>query len=422
VLALLGTCPAFGKPRPAQSSHTGKSYLEDTSFDQSEDGEAFQLLPLNNATTANQQPEQQPEQQISNTLPAQPAQFIYRLPQSSHSGSPHSRSPSTLLLPATAENQPLRSDDVPPTISQRATRINTRIPLEALDSVLEVRSRLESPQIPSLFTIENKKESFELSLRQVMTRSPQSEFSLAFGFSHRDDALPARPPGPPSRSSSNAIFSSPPAPQPNSANSNIRTGTLSFSQNYRRRDPSGQWLVRSRFDLGTELASPPPQQNTDSESISWTGFLERTQALNNNNNLILRLATQLTPSHLSGPHQFKMKTRGFEQFEREARPAEISGDSGVHFHLENQMILAHHQETQRPLLTLVPFMGLGYAWGQGDPNRQSQQFLGQTGIGLSVEPVAGFDIGLNYLANWGDLRPNADTHNVYAMLGYRVRW
>lgn len=487
LLSVLSFCwvqPALGAPFLERESLLEKEALEKKDEERHapnsatnpewvpiESEQAFQLLPLTQATVTDLQ---RPDAAFVRVL-SQPSGPPGR---PSHRRRPNSppRQPRSSVQQPTIEPPTQSGENSPGMLSQQSTRINARVPIVNPDSVLEVRSRSEVPHSPSVFIVENRKESFELLLRQVINRSPQSEFSLTFGFAHRDEALPSRPPGPPpgpsrlpteaprnrplppTASQRPAAFQQPPTPQqqnssnrrlrppmasppnasdasilppngptagplsPSPASSGIRTGTLLFSQNYRQKDASGRWLVRSQFSVGAELASTPPQQNSDSQFISWVGLLERTQDLNNNNNLTLRLETQLTPSHMSGPHQFKMKTRGFEQFERDERPAEISGDNGVHLHLENQMVLVHRQETQSPLLTLVPFVGLGYAWGQGNPNRPNQQFLGRTGIGLSVQPVTGLDIGLNYLVNWGDLQPDADTQNAYATVGYQAQW
>ena len=204
--------------------------------------------------------------------------------------------------------------------------------------------------------------------------------------------------------------------------SDVRTGVLVFSQDYRQRDRSGSWVMRSQFNLGTDLANTSAQQSADSQFVSWLTRLERTQVLNEDNRLSLQLATQLSPHNLLPPHQFKMRQRGFEQFDREGKPTDISGDNGMRFRLENQMTLSQASNTDTPLLTLIPFIDSGYAWGQGNPVRPQQQFLGRTGLGLLVQPLLGFDIELNYLMNWGDLRTGSSTHNVYVTFGYQTLW
>ena len=467
LIGFFGGTSASANPSLERTSRLERSRLTNSEIGLSENHQASQLLPLANAAF-NEAPIEHPANTNFLVRPPRPPA---RSPQHSPPRTPPSKRP--------AENLPPNPSHTPSLLSEKVTRINARVPMEALDSTLEIRGRSESPQVPSIFIVEDRKESFELSMRHVVSRSPQSEFSLSFGFVHRDESLPNRPPGPPPAGSNGEIppplsnreqpspsplspsadsapprrppngrpLPPPPSPSANPAatptevaaispssnrpparpavpasNYGIRTGTLLFSQNYRQGDSSGRWLMRSQFNLGTELASAPPQQNSSSQFMSWTGFLERTQVLNDSNNLMLRLETQLSPSNLLGPHQFKMKTRGFEQFERESRPSEISGNNGIRLRFEDRMILTHHSRTQAPLLTLIPFVDLGYAWGQGDPNRSAQQFLGRTGLGLSVQPLTGLDIGLDYFFNWGDLRADADTQSVYAVVGYETQW
>ncbi|MEM9089734.1 MAG: hypothetical protein AAGC93_13425 [Cyanobacteria bacterium P01_F01_bin.53] len=215
-----------------------------------------------------------------------------------------------------------------------------------------------------------------------------------------------------------------PLGQPPNAPSNtaMRTGEVQFSQNYRQRDRGGQWLARSQFNLGTELTDSPSPMGADSQFFSWLGRLERTQAISHDQQLTLQLDTQLSPNNLLPPHQFKMKDRRFNSFEREARPTEISGNNGIRFRLEDRMIVLSDRTSNASIVSLIPFVDLGYAWGQGNRQRPNQQFLGRTGLGLLVEPLTGLDIQVDYLTYWGDLSAEAQTQDVYVMFGYQNEW
>ncbi|MEL6552076.1 MAG: hypothetical protein AAFQ63_01245 [Cyanobacteria bacterium J06621_11] len=225
----------------------------------------------------------------------------------------------------------------------------------------------------------------------------------------------------------------------------MRTGILQFTQNYRHRDERGQWLLRSQFNLGTELASGPAQMNSDAQFFSWTGRMGRTQVIGDRNHLVLQLETQLSPSNLLPPHQFKTKDRQFSGFEREGRPSEISGNNGIRLRLENQITLVQNNrhlaeslaakqghssrgssEQNRNnsglAIVLIPFVDLGHTWGQGNPQRPSQQFLGRAGVGLSVEPLPGLNVQLDYLAYWGDVQAGRDDQDLYVTLGYQTAW
>ena len=93
----------------------------------------------------------------------------------------------------------------------------------------------------------------------------------------------------------------------------MSTGVLAFAQGYRQRDRYGQWLARSQFNLGTELADSPTLMNADAQFFSWTGRLERTQSLSADNQLTLQLESQLSPNNLLPPHQFKVKNQGIDK-------------------------------------------------------------------------------------------------------------
>ena len=214
----------------------------------------------------------------------------------------------------------------------------------------------------------------------------------------------------------------------------MRTGTIFFAQTFRARDRTGRWRAQSQLNLGTELAASPEMMGADAQFISWTGRLERTQILNSNHQLTALLETQLSPSNLLPPHQFKTHMRGYEQFDRSARPEEINGNNGIRFQLSDRIALLHRSASDtghRPqrrnaednaIVALIPFLDLSYSWGQGNPLRATQQFLGRTGVGLSLRPFSELGIDVNYFLNWGDLLEDEDTQNIYVLLGYETTW
>ena len=219
-----------------------------------------------------------------------------------------------------------------------------------------------------------------------------------------------------------ALGTVPPRPSAPMASSQVmRTGVVKFAQNYRRRDRAGQWLVRSQFNLGTELANSPEAMGADSQFFSWAGTVERAQRIGNNHQLALRLETQLSPNSLLPMHQFKTKDRRFELFDRSARPNEISGNNGMRLYLEDNMVLLRDRRKD-PLFSLVPFFDAGYTWGQRNSNRASQQFLGRSGLGVVFEPLQGLNIRYDYLAYWGDLDASSHRQDQYLTLTYRTRW
>ncbi|MEL6815238.1 MAG: hypothetical protein AAFP03_10555 [Cyanobacteria bacterium J06598_3] len=340
-----------------------------------------------------------------------------------------------------------------PVANQRGDRISHRLPITPLASTLDVRAQSESFQTLEIFDTEVEKESFAVSLRRPFNRTRQSEFFLSLGFAYRNESRRTPPIGagslppfllspsplvgsrpaaplnpPPSRrpapaSGQNTPFTeTTPSNAPPNTSSAMSTGVLEFAQGYRQRDRYGQWLARSQFNLGTELASSPAPMNADAQFFSWLGRLERTQSIGNDHQLTLQLESQLSPNGLLPPHQFKMKDRRFEGFSREARPADISANNGLRLRLEDRMVMLRNPTTSTPIIALTPFVDVGYAWGQSNARRPGEQFLGRTGLGLSVSPLSGFDIQIDYLSQWGDLSADDDTQNVYVTLGYQADW
>ena len=335
-----------------------------------------------------------------------------------------------------------------PKDNQRGDRISHRLPMDALDAMLEVRAQSESFQTLQIFDTQEEKESFTFALRRPFNRTRQSEFFWSLGFAYRNESPPAPPASPErqppatlatklppprpalTRLASDAISQAatgrqnPPltGPPPSSTSQEMSTGVLAFAQGYRQRDRYGQWLARSQFNLGTELADSPTLMNADAQFFSWTGRLERTQSLSADNQLTLQLESQLSPNNLLPPHQFKVKNQGLENFAREARPANISGNNGIRLRLEDRMTLLRNSDTSASVITVVPFFDLGYTWGQGNPQKSNQQLLGRIGLGLSVQPWPGLDIQVDYLTHWGDVSTSDNDQDVYVTFGYQTDW
>ncbi|MEO1619405.1 MAG: hypothetical protein AAFU53_00075 [Cyanobacteria bacterium J06632_3] len=375
---------------------------------------------------------------------------------------------------ASARERAVSEGGVSPEVSQAYTlmseqesdRIRHRLPIDAIHSMLEVRAESDDLQTLQIFEIEEQeKDAFTFSLRRPLVRTAQSEFSLSLGLSYLDESLgsiPSQPqlpsppppgerfppPGEPSppprngpeltRSQSVALPNPPAGPNPPAAmatadsiqSDSMHTGVFQFSQNYRSHDRGGQWSMRSQFNLGTELANSPDAMNADAQFFSWTGRLERTQHLNDNNQLTLQLETQLSPNNLLPPHQFKMKDRQFDVFERDARPSQIAGNNGIRVRLADRVALVQDisdgseqgRRQAAPILALIPFVDLGYAWGQSNPGMQIEQFLGRAGLGLSVQPSPELNIQIDYLNYWGDLQPGDSTQDLYMTFSYRHAW
>ena len=199
----------------------------------------------------------------------------------------------------------------------------------------------------------------------------------------------------------------------------MRTSVLHFAQAYRQQDTTGQWDLRSQFSLGTELSDLASDRNSDAQFISWSGKIQRSQALGTDNLLTVLLETQLSPNNLLSPYQFKMDDRQFSGFNQSDRPANIFGNSGLRFRMDDRITIAHHQ--QKPLATIIPFVELGYAWGRANA-QTNNQFLGRTGLGVLIEPINGLDIQLDYLTQWGDLSANDSIDSLYVTVGYETQW
>ena len=412
------------------------------------------------------------EPALANSPASSPANSPANSPADSPADSPdHPNKGATSSAPPREHNASDRSLAA----QQDSDRIRHTLPIESINARLEVNAQSETLRTLQIHDSDKEKDAFGLSLRHVVSRTPASEFSLSLGFSYLDESLlppPAasrQPPstnllapaaseasarlGPPRENSSGGPPQPPHTQSPNNRPSDpqadslppsrssrplppspsdagvIQTGIVHFSQNYRQRDQSGQWLVRSQFNLGTELASSPAHMNTDTQFFSWTSRIERTQRLNENNQLTLQLDTQLSPNNLLPPHQFKTKDRQFNDFERAGRPSQIAGNSGIRLRLEDRIALlqsrshaTHRGRSTEPIVALIPFVDLGYTWGQSNPAIRDQRFFGRAGLGLSMQPIPGLNVQIDYLTYWGDLPANGNEQDLYMTLEYQERW
>ncbi len=187
---------------------------------------------------------------------------------------------------------------------------NYRVPLNAMNGTLQLRTSFSNNKVIQdpfkTFDIRGESELYEISYRQPLVRSPQTEFALLLGFTLQNGQTFtfARP----------TPFGFGPDSQGNS-----RTRVIKFGQDYSQRDTQGAWSLRSLFSFGigafdaTTNASPVP----DGKFFSWLGQIQRVQRLSNNNIFITQLETQLTPDGLLPSQQFVIgggqSVRGYRQ-------------------------------------------------------------------------------------------------------------
>ena len=275
------------------------------------------------------------------------------------------------------------------------------VPLNAMDGTLQAR------YLPSSFDlidselaalgVEGSSNTYEFTYRQPLIRKPNEELALSLGFRRRTGETLI----------SDVVIDS------------TRTSVFQFSQDYLRRDRKGAWGLRSQFNLGTGLfnATDRADGEADGQFFSWLGQVQRAQALNRNNLLLLQGSLQLTPDSLLGADQFIVggasSVRGYSQNAR-------FGDNGLRASLENRTTLDRNDDGS-PAIQVAPFIDTATVWNTG-ANTSDQNFLLGTGIGLITNLVDNVQARLDVAVPLVKLSESGDSNQdvfLYFNMDYR---
>ncbi len=363
--------------------------------------------------------------------------------------------------------------------------------LSLANNRLQIRGETSLASQMELEIDDTQKSTYEIRLRRALVRSPQQEFALSLGFQYLDEETLAPPGGvpplpplqpssrspgltptrptppnpltfstaittpagtpvqpaaaqvalraapsatsPPTRQSEQSEqLSSAPSPLPPAPAfpSEQRTSVIQFGQDYTHRDNAGMWKVSSRLDVGTGLldATAASGNRADGQFWGWGGRIERSQQLNRDHRLTIRLNSQLTGDRLLTPHKFKVgkapKIPGF-------RSRGVEGDSGIQLMVEDRMTVLRHRFDSSPLLQLAPLMEVGYVWSQPSettqpgPVRASSHFLATAGFGLFLTPTPQSRLGINlrmpvlYKNSLGETEAEEGLSTTFS---YQARW
>jgi len=287
------------------------------------------------------------------------------------------------------------------------------IPLNPMEGTLQVQGTWEQNRIPLApgFDITSNSQTYSLSFRQPLTRTPQEEFALSLGFDYENGQtfIGDQP------------FGFGLGPDPDTGIS--RTAVVRFGQDYVSRDEQGAWSVRSRFSLGTSLfgATVNPDPIPDGQFISWLGQAQRVQRLSDDHLLIVSADVQLTPNPLLPSEKFVI---GGAQTVRGYRQNLLGGDNGFRVSVEDRITL-NRDEAGLPTLQLAPFVDMGSVWNVGsNPNPVPVQgFLASLGLGLIWEPQPRLNLRVDYglpLIGTSNRGNTWQEQGIYFQLGYRL--
>jgi hemolysin activation/secretion protein len=282
--------------------------------------------------------------------------------------------------------------------------LSYQLPINPMNGTVLLRFAPDNYRITSrppgfdALDIQGNAETYELSFRQPLVRSPREEFALSIGFSHRDGETLIN----------------------DFLVDNSTTSVIKFGQDYTRRDLRGAWSLRSQLSFGTGLLNATSGSDPDGQFFSALGQIQRVQIINPDNLLIVQADVQLTPDPLLSSQQFVIgggqSLRGYRQNVR-------AGDNGFRLSIEDRITLARNA-TGASIFQLRPFVDVGTVWNMGRSRPLPRQtFLVGAGVGFLWEPITNLNMRFDYALPLVDLRDrgeNAQGQGIYFSVNYQL--
>ena len=217
--------------------------------------------------------------------------------------------------------------------------------------------------------IEADSETYQLTFRQPIVLKPNTEFALGLTASRRE-------------SQTSILGENFPLSRGANSRGETKLSTISFFQDWVKREDNSVFAARSEFNLGLDAFDATVNNSgPDSRFFSWQGQAQFVQRLDNNNTLLLmRGNVQLTPDELVGLEQFGLgglqSVRGYRQ---DARLT----DNGVLGAVELRLPISWISNNNRRI-SVVPFVDGGVGWNNGDDDTPTPNALASVGLGLQA--------------------------------------
>lgn len=225
-------------------------------------------------------------------------------------------------------------------------------------------------------------QTYSLSFRQPIIRTPNTEFALSL----TGDLRPSQ----------TFIFDNEPysftiGPE----NGESRLSVIRFTQDWVDRNrPKRVLAARSRFSVGVSAFDATVNNTgTDGRFFSWLGQFQWIQALNEERDatLIANFTTQLTDDSLLPIEQFSIggfgTVRGYPTNQRVA-------DNGIVSSLEVRLPIV--RDPDFGLVQLAPFFDIGTVWNNGNDASVSPSTLAGIGLGLRWQLGSQFTARLDW--------------------------
>jgi hemolysin activation/secretion protein len=232
--------------------------------------------------------------------------------------------------------------------------------------------------------ITSETQTYGVSLRQPLTRSPNQEFTLGLGLDirRRRTFLDGEP------------YSFSVGVENGQSNATV----LRFSQDWVKRDAQSVLASRSQFNLGIDAFDATINDTgTDGQFLIWQGQFQWVKQLSPRVLFIARVGGQFTADSLLSLEKFSLggvsTVRGYEE-------NQLVTDSGVLGTLELSIPVTKNPNT----LQLNPFIEFGTGWNNDEPNPEKSTIAS---VGLGMDWAIGG--GLVFNADYG--LPLVDVNN-----------
>jgi len=215
--------------------------------------------------------------------------------------------------------------------------------------------------------ITSDSESFAVSLRQPMYRTPNTEFALELTGEHRINQT--------------ELSGQPFSFSPGAENGESKVTVIRFAQEWVRRDERHVIALRSVFNFGTPWvdATDHAAMEPDGQYFAWQGQVQYVRRLGDTSGqAIVRLNTQIADDALLSLEQMSI---GGVNTVRGYRENQLVRDNAVIVSGELRLPIIQDDSGQ-PIVQLAPFVDFGHGWNTHAPH--SDQHIGSAGLGVLV--------------------------------------
>ena len=257
--------------------------------------------------------------------------------------------------------------------------IGYSLPVNAMDGTLGFRYSNSDTKIVEdefeEFDIESETETFSLSFRQPVVRSPQRELALGVSLDLRDRQTFLQ--GEPFSFSIGA------------EEGESKVTVLRFFQDWVDRGAKRVLAARSQFNVGIDAFDATINDTgTDGQFFAWQGQFQWVQQLSPRTLLIARIGTQLTTDSLLSLEQFSIggadTVRGYQE-------NQLVTDNGILGSVEVRIPLT----ADPSVLQLTPFFDIGTGWNNQAPAPDSFT-LASLGLGVRWSITSKLGVRLDY--------------------------